>query len=152
LFVFKTKKDWTKGRVCGSDDPPEAAQLGYCRNDDPFDYMELRIHSQNWESVFFETWILQIVLSEILDVPTSVETSRPNAKVGFYDAQSRFEYRSSDDWNCLETGVEIGDCRVVDNSFDIEEEDYESCCHFIPEVWSGEINTYKEQEATTREN
>jgi hypothetical protein len=148
--LYQKKKDWTKLRVCGSDDPPEAAQLGYCRDDDPLDYMELRIHSQNWESVFFETWILQIVLSEILNVPTSVETSSPNAKVGFYDAVSSFEYGSSDDWICLERGVEVGDCRVVDNSNVKEDDDYQSCCHFIPEVWGGEINTYKEQERLGR--
>ena len=55
--------DWDKTRVCSSDDPPEAAEKGYCKTS-PWNYMEMRVLAQNWETSFFETWILQIVLSK----------------------------------------------------------------------------------------
>lgn len=45
---------WTKKRVCGSDDPPEAIEQGYCRRS-PWEehYMEIRILGQDWETSFF---------------------------------------------------------------------------------------------------
>jgi len=142
--LARRKANWTRIRVCNSDDPPEASQLGNCRSDDPFDYMELRIHGQNWESALFETWILQIILTEILNVPTSVETSRPDAKVGFYDFESRLEYGDSDDWESLGVSAKVGDCRLVPKGQ--YEEHYTPCSHFIPEVWNGEAQTYKQLE------
>jgi hypothetical protein len=74
--------DWEKPRVCNSLDPPEAKELGYCR-DSPFDYAEVRIASTNWESANLGAWILQILLSEILDVPTSLEGGFPDVKTTF---------------------------------------------------------------------
>lgn len=102
-------------RVCNSEDPPLAAKMGYCRDDDPFDYMELRIHGQNWEASIFQTWVLQILLSEVLHVPTSVETGYSNAHANFYDMKDRLDFDSlnHDDWKCLENGVENGDCRIL---------------------------------------
>ena len=51
--LHKKKEGWPKIRVCGSEDPPYAAEKGFCRYEDTFDYMELRLHPQNWESTFF---------------------------------------------------------------------------------------------------
>jgi hypothetical protein len=78
------KSNWTKKRVCSSDDPPEFAEMGYCEHEETFNYTEIRISSQNWESAFFQTWILQVILSEILGVPTTVETGLPDVKVCSY--------------------------------------------------------------------
>lgn len=48
-------KGWTKTRVCHSDDPPDAETNGHCIAPDPnFQYEEIRILAQNWESVFFQ--------------------------------------------------------------------------------------------------
>lgn len=45
---------WTKKRVCGSDDPPEAVEEGSCRLSPWEDhYMEIRIIGQDWESSWF---------------------------------------------------------------------------------------------------
>ena len=55
--------DWQKTRVCSSEDPPDAAEKGYCRFTQ-WDYMEMRVLAQDWESSFFETWMLQIILSK----------------------------------------------------------------------------------------
>ena len=56
--------NWQRTRVCGSEDPKEAELEGHCRPS-PFPYTEVRISSQNWESGFFGTWILQILLGEV---------------------------------------------------------------------------------------
>lgn len=121
---------WTKVRVCNSDDPPNAAELGLCRTPQ-FDYLEIRMHSQNWESVFFEAWILQIVLSEMLDVPTSIETGIPTAKINFYNASSPFQYGISDDWGALARADQLLDCRLASR----DPNNYQSCAHVISEVW-----------------
>lgn len=144
--LYQRKANWTgQVRVCGSEDPPEAEAMGYCRSPSSathFDYMEIRIHGQNWEAAFFETWVLQILLSEVLHVPTSVETSQPNAKLNFYNIDARMDYGDVDDWACLEKGVQVGDCRnvLVNAAQPQGQDDYQSCCHFIPEVWpSGDL-------------
>jgi hypothetical protein len=83
----------------------------------------------------FETWILQILMSEVLQVPTSVETSVPNHTLNFYDMESRIQYGVSDDFECLTRSFEVGDCRRVKNNNDQSNNEYQSCCHFIPELW-----------------
>jgi hypothetical protein len=70
-------------------------------DDDPvcipsqFHYDEVRILSQNWESAMFSSWIMQIILSELINVPTTLETSL-NPLMGnsfnFYDPELRFTY------------------------------------------------------------
>jgi len=140
--LFQKKANWTKIRVCGSDDTQETIDAGYCRKDDVFDYMEIRINSQNWDAVAYETWILQIVLSEILGVPTSVELGRPWAmsRLDFYDRDSRFDYGINQDWDCLIASSDVGDCRDIKTD---KEEDYASCCHFVPEIWVSEQSVYR---------
>jgi hypothetical protein len=83
------KPSWTRVRVCNSEDGPDAADLGHCRVPyEGLDYMEIRIHNQNWESVFFESWVLQILLSEMLDVPVTIETGSPGVNNNFYQPQN----------------------------------------------------------------
>mmetsp|Transcript_448 Transcript_448/g.1080 ORF Transcript_448/g.1080 Transcript_448/m.1080 type:complete len:372 (-) Transcript_448:1286-2401(-) len=122
-------------RTCNSDDPPEAVEQGHCRLS-PMDYTEVRIYSQNWESVFFEAWIMQILLSEILDVPVSIETGSADAKVDFYDIHTSFDYGTGNDFIAVETAENVKDCRVVKNRSG-KAEDYVPCSHVIPEVWAG---------------
>jgi len=123
-----------KVRVCNSDDPPEAEDLGICRIRTDFDYMEIRISSENWSSVIFEAWILQILLSEKLGVPTTVETGKGDVKLNFYDAENSFGgFSNGQDWGVLERASKLRDCRIANRSPDSDE--YEPCAHFIPEVW-----------------
>ena len=167
-------------RVCTSEDPPEHAVLGYCidpsrSNTDPsisginpngsggISHMEIRIYGQNWESVFFESWLLQIVLSEMLHVPTSIETGLADVNVDFYNRDNRFEYGFGDDWSCLITGSQIGDCRNIVSTNDTitttasststsssdtstTSDSYQSCCHFVPENWNGFTEELKHHE------
>ena len=59
--------------------------MGYCRAPN-MDYTEVRVLAQDWESSIFQAWILQIVLSEILDVPVSVESGLPGLNADFYNS------------------------------------------------------------------
>ncbi|CAB9522519.1 Receptor-type guanylate cyclase gcy [Seminavis robusta] len=128
--------NWNRTRVCNSQDPPEAEALGYCHHSS-MDYVEVRVAGRAWESINFNAWILQIVLSEMLDIPTSIEAGVPDMNLNFYDPQSGFEY-----WNAfthitsseLLKAAEVGDCRVVKNSQDPE--NYQGCFHVYPEAWT----------------
>lgn len=71
------------------------------------------LSSHLFYAVFFEAWILQILLSEVLGVPTTVETGTPDANVNLYDPESRFEYGKGNDWSALETASELVDCRLA---------------------------------------
>ncbi|CAB9508590.1 Receptor-type guanylate cyclase gcy [Seminavis robusta] len=133
--------NWHRVRTCNSEDPPDAVAKGYCQVS-AFDYPEIRIHAQNWESSFFGTWILTILLSELLDVPVSVEAGVVDTHVHLYDMMSRIEYGSNADWggtmrNALATN---GDCRPYANTGSSDNpEEYQPCSHVMPETWIGAL-------------
>jgi hypothetical protein len=78
---------WTKPRVCiGRHDPSNALEMGLCQ-ENPFDYMEIRIATGNWDSATALGWLTQIVLSEILGVPSSIESNMYGSSRDFYDRQ-----------------------------------------------------------------
>jgi len=128
--------------VCNSDDPQSAAQMGICRTPPINEYMELRIFCQDWESVLIETWVLQIILSEINDVPTTVEIGFYEAPANFYDPQGRFEYAYQTQLDvfhstyreAMERGRQLGDCRLASRT----QNKYEECAHMVPEICSSE--------------
>jgi len=76
-------------RTCNTDDDEEAQQRGECLAGN---YEEIRILSQDWEAPMLTAWIMQIVLSEVLGVPTTLETSMADSSMNFYDPQMRFAY------------------------------------------------------------
>lgn len=92
---------WTKLRVCSTRrqdlDPPQSAassdqQEGslLCRPpefDDDY-YMEIRIAVGNWASATALGWLTQIILSEIVGVPTSIESNMYGSSRDFYDPQA----------------------------------------------------------------
>ena len=69
-----------KGRICNSDDDDddteESLVFGSSSSSlcyDPlFTYPEIRIHNGNWESSIFLSWIFQIVLMELVQVPVTI--------------------------------------------------------------------------------
>ena len=123
-------KGQPKVRTCSSDDPPSSAAKGYCRPS-AFDYTEVRVFSQDWESGLFVSWILQILLSELLDVPVSVETGVPDARVGFYDIDMPFDFGIGNDWDAIRKSNDVKDCRTVRNA-----ESYTPCAHVIPGTYT----------------
>lgn len=99
----------------------------------PLNYEEVRIAPANWESAMFYGWVNQIILSEILDVPTSIETHTGGGALNFYDKQNSFAYpKKAAPLDALYKANEVGDCRNTD----------EPCAHFITEVWQSkrEVN------------
>ncbi|CAB9520220.1 Receptor-type guanylate cyclase gcy [Seminavis robusta] len=129
---------WNRTRICSSQDPLEAEELGYCRHS-PMDYMEVRMGSGSWESSVMNNWLLQILLSEMLDVPVSVEFGGPDVDVNLYQKEAKFDFfRTKFDRYRKELGVatRVKDCRTVTGTEGtIEPENYEACYHFHPEVW-----------------
>lgn len=150
-------------RVCNSEDPPNAAQIGLCvdhstmasfgnsvdgemEKDDAVgnmysDYGEVRILSQNWESGFFSAWILQIILSEILQVPATIETGVATAHLNFYSPTNDFGYGISNDFDAIRTANKAphSDCTLLQkqNQQQLQsDEDYVACGHVIPEFWA----------------
>lgn len=59
------------------------------------------------------TWILQIVLSEMMNVPVSTETGVRDLTVDFYNKSSALEYGVGYDWDSVRKGFEIGDCLTL---------------------------------------
>lgn len=97
------------------------------------DYEEVRIAPANWESAMFYSWIQQIILSEVLDVPTSIETGQGGGLLNFYDPNNGFAYpKSAVEMDALYKANEVGDCR----------ETKDPCAHLLPEVWQSkrEVN------------
>lgn len=103
-----------------------------------FTTFAVRISSQNWESVFFEAWILQIILSEILDVPVTIETGSADKNVNFYDIDTSFDYGTPNDWDSVRMGNTIKDCRKV-KEIPNHPEEYVACTHVVPEGKNREI-------------
>ena len=94
----------------------------------PMDYKEVRIAPNNWESAMFYSWIIQILLSETLDVPTSIETNVGGGALNFYDSKNGFAYpKKANPFDALYKANEVVDCLNTD----------EPCAHLIPEVWQG---------------
>lgn len=122
--------NWTKLRVCNSQDPPSVIEQGLCRPS-PLNYTEVRIQSQSWETGLFVTWVMQVLLSELLDVPTSIETSWHEKQVNFYNYESKLSYGFSNDVEALERAADAKDCVPLTKSL----EGYLSCSHVISEVW-----------------
>ena len=144
-------------RVCNSDDPPDAASAGVCRQPE-FDYTEIRITSQNWDSVVFIAWIWQILLSELLGVPTSMETGLPELNVNFYIPDSTFGYGLVRDYDALrKSAQESADCTIYRTSSpssttdtvhnnNTTQQQYASCSHIVPELWTAQdaLDLYQE--------
>ena len=127
--LYNRLENWTKVRVCNSQDPSDAAEKGYCRLS-PLGYAEVRIGIQNWESAIFVTYLLQILLSELLDVPSSIETSFFERQANLYQEDTRLRPGWSNDERALNRSSFHGDCVP----FTTKLEGYLSCSHIIPEV------------------
>ena len=135
---------WDKLRVCNSEDLPQAAEQGICQPPSPhLDYLEIRIKCQDWESVIFGSWILQIILSELLQVPTTLETGVYDSVMQLYDTADRFEWgTTSNNLQAFRNANSVdGDCRNLQK---MQNGTYRNCAHVIPEVWTANSAQVKE--------
>eukprot|EP00542_Grammatophora_oceanica_P022352 CAMPEP_0194051936 /NCGR_PEP_ID=MMETSP0009_2-20130614/43127_1 /TAXON_ID=210454 /ORGANISM="Grammatophora oceanica, Strain CCMP 410" /LENGTH=895 /DNA_ID=CAMNT_0038699265 /DNA_START=192 /DNA_END=2879 /DNA_ORIENTATION=+ len=142
---------WTKIRVCNSEDDSAASDHDYCRQpNEGLEHMEIRIFAQNWEAAAFETWVLQIILSELLDIPATVETGTATGRLNFYDPAAQFVFGRANDYDAIRRANEYEDCRRVvqqEPSAGDDDEQYESCAHVILEVWAnGHLHAIQELE------
>ena len=124
-------------RVCNSNDA-QAADGGstMCRQlDSDVRVDEVRIAANDWESSILLSWIYQIILSEILDVPVTLEFNvdeRQTEAGSFYDRNNSFVYSSeSYPFDYLKTAAEMVEGQVCDAR------SKEPCAHMIPEIWDG---------------
>lgn len=116
-------------RACNSDDNADGSSECSSHDDNYLLYPEIRISNGNWESSMFLAWIFQILLSELLGVPATIETSSED-NGSFYDLQNRFTYATRTyNWDGLKIPLATpnGDCRQADPE--------EYCTHVVPEVW-----------------
>ena len=109
------------GRICNSDDDSDDEEKD-CY-EPLFDYTEVRIHNGNWESSIFLSWIYQIVLMELIEVPVTVGLGPSGGKqhegvkdstydASFYNPKNTFSYSSkSYPWDALRAANRVGDCR-----------------------------------------
>ncbi|CAB9515293.1 Metabotropic glutamate receptor 1 [Seminavis robusta] len=126
-------------RLCNSEDSREDMDNGICRAP-TLDYMEMRSFGANWESRIFAAWIVQIVLSELVGVPATVESgmSPEEASLNFYDPfpPPELAHGANSKSEALETAFAFEDCRMVQRGGDA----HKPCAHFTPEIWDAEAN------------
>jgi hypothetical protein len=131
-----------KWRVCNSEDPAELRGI-VCREPPFQEYMELRIASGNWDSAVALSWLTQIVLSELLGVPTTSEAGKWGDTRSFYDLNGRIDLnvnaRSSfvqaPSNETLLHPMNRGDCAALTDTRMVTADEYIPCAHFIPEFW-----------------
>ena len=153
-------------RVCNSEDPPDAVTRGACVDHTTLEhslfdaYTEVRILSQNWESAFFSAWLMQILLSEILQVPTSIESGKADVKLNFYSATNEFGYGRSSVFEALEaaTAAPNGDCTRIGETTDTPttaaptaegDDGYQACGHVLLETWGDGRDLWKKHREGT---
>jgi hypothetical protein len=133
-------------RVCHSEDIlPDAIQQGHCRlSSDHIEYMEIRIQAEDWESIVYEAWILQVVLSELLNVPTTIETGSFDGSLNFYHPEAPFQYGSTVVDTTFDAALHqayaVQDCRRLiqqQQQHNNNHAEYIPCAHILPERWKG---------------
>ena len=123
-------------RVCNSEDAPDVRARGLCV-DNSNEYSEIRISSQNWESAFALSWMIQIIYSELLGIPSTIETGMAEVNVNFYDETNRMEYGKANEYQMFTNAHDAGgDCTVYkDANEGASGEDYIPCAHMVLDVW-----------------
>ena len=81
---------------------------------------------------------MQILLTEVLDVPATIETGEAGKTLNFYDPTNELDYVTGYDFEALARGNELGDCTRLNQD---DSKEYQSCAHVIPEVWQGQKKT-----------
>ena len=100
-------------------------------------YPEIRVHNADWETAIMYSWIIQILLSEFLQVPTTVGMNNDDTpQASFYAPDMPLSYSSKAyAWEELVTANEMGGrCELTDKD----------CVHVLPEVWTGQEKRWGE--------
>ncbi|KAL3927658.1 MAG: hypothetical protein SGBAC_012995 [Bacillariaceae sp.] len=123
-------------RVCNSDDDMEGITGNNCRTSQ-LNYPEIRVHYQNWETAIFFSWILQISLMELLDVPVKVGLGSDSRDASFYSMDNNLLYSPVGySWDGLRKANELnGDCLQTE----------EDCVHVLPDAWVSQADILKQE-------
>lgn len=122
-------------RICNSDDKND--ENNQCRKSplgDIFTYEEVRIAPGKRISSVFFSWIYQILLTELMEVPSTLEHGGGRRGDGsFYDrvngfntVNTGFEENVVD--ALLEANNQNGNCQTADKP----------CAHIMPDVWAND--------------
>ena len=137
-----------KTRICNSDDDITQTYKKRCRKPtlaDFFLYDEVRIAPGNWNAAIVMAWIFQILLTEVLEVPVTLEHADGKKGVGsFYDRTNGFTFVDGDYEHTiyktlLESDRVNGDCSKAK----------EPCAHILPDVWEGGVSEEQLGESKT---
>ena len=131
--------DIIKTRVCNSDDRTDAS----CRNiSESFAYDEVRIAASDWESTVVNSWIYQIILSEILNVPTTIEFGfdSEDGAGSFYDRKDRFLIgKEAYPFEYLKESTRL----IEKENLVCDSRAEKPCAHMIAELWDGALSQIK---------
>ena len=119
-------KAFLSKRTCNSND----ITTEYCEPP-VLPYDEVRVHNTDWESAMMYAWIVQIFLSEFLQVPTTAGMNNEDTPLGsFYAPTMPMSFSAKTyPWEELVTANEMGGrCELTDND----------CVHVMPEVWNSQ--------------
>ena len=87
---------------------------------------------------------MQIIYSELLGIPASIETGMVDKNVNFYDETNRMDYGKANEYKKFHNAydAEGGDCSFYkDTNKDTNGDNYIPCAHLSMEVWfpNGEL-------------
>ena len=126
-------------RVCNSEDRRSAAAANGssldCRTP-PFAYPEIRVHNGNWDSRVFYSWIIQIFLSEFLQVPVRVGLANETAQASFYSPDAEMSFSTQ--------AYAFEEIKVANRLGGHCERTTKSCIHVMPEVWIGQEKRWQQ--------
>lgn len=123
-------------RICNSEDGPDVAEQGLCIANQN-DYNKVRVYSHNWESAIAISWIMQIIYSELVGVPSTIESGVADKIVNFYDETNRMDYGSGNDYSVIQNThiVEGGNCTLYKERGGGGNA-HTPCAHVAMEIWS----------------
>lgn len=111
-------------RVCNSQDNTTEFCTGYGLQR-YLNYPEISIFANDYERAIVIGWVVQILLSEVLGVPASIQTGKDGV-LNFYDINNSFQFALNNHFEAMiEANRVNGDCSKSNST----------CAHFMPEVW-----------------
>jgi hypothetical protein len=75
---------------------------------------------------------LTIILSELLDVPTTIEAGSVEGSLNYYHPEAPMVFGTTNSNAALNLAYTLGDCRNANKGVD----NYQACAHIDPERWT----------------
>lgn len=118
-------------------------------------YPEVRLAAGKRESSIVVAWIMQIMYSELLGVPSTIEPGSAGKSLNFNDESNRLEYGTADEYDRMFQHAQDaeGDCTAyIDHNKGASGEDYIPCAHAIMDIWSRSSSYYEDEESDVSES